>query len=76
VDHGIYFVDFDVPKDASRPVKFFDFQDRRVKDVGTVEKSVDWRNNPGFAVSPDGRWLLYSSLESTDGDLMLVDDFR
>jgi Tol biopolymer transport system component len=76
VDRGIYFVDFDVPKNAPRPVKFFAFRDRRVRDVGTVEKTVDWRNNPGFAVSPDGRWLLYSALESTDGDLMLVDDFR
>jgi Tol biopolymer transport system component len=76
VGRGIYFVDFDVAKDTPRPVKFFAFRDREVKNIGTVEKSVDWKNNPGFAVSPDGRWLLYSSLESTDGDLMLVDYFR
>jgi Tol biopolymer transport system component len=76
VGRGIYFIDFDVAKDAPRPVKFFAFRDRHVKDIGTIEKSVDWKNNPGFAVSPDGRWLLYSSLESTDGDLMLVDNFR
>jgi hypothetical protein len=76
VDRGIYFIDFDVAKCASRPVKFFSFRDGRVKEIGTVEESVDWKINPGFAVSPDGRWLLYSSLESTGGDLMLVDNFR
>ena len=76
VGRGIYFIDFDVAKDAPRPVKFFAFRDRHVMDIGTIEKSVDWKNNPGFAVSPDGRWLLYSSLESIDGDLMLVDNFR
>ena len=73
---GIYFIDFDVPSDAPRPVRFFDFQSRQVTQVGTVENTVSWTNTPGFAISPDGRWLLYTSLESTDADLMLVDGFR
>jgi Tol biopolymer transport system component len=73
---GIYFVDFDVPADAPRPVKFFSVQSRDVAQVGTVENTVSWTNTPGFTVSPDGRWLLYSSLESSDADLMLVDRFR
>jgi Tol biopolymer transport system component len=73
---GIYFVDFDVANDSPRPVKFFSFQSRQIIQVGTVEKTVSWTNTPGVAISPDGRWLLYSSLESTDADLMLVDNFR
>jgi Tol biopolymer transport system component len=73
---GIYFIDFDVANDLPRPVKFFSFQSRQTTQVGTVEKSVSWTNTPGFAISPDGRWLLYTSLESTDADLMLVDNFR
>ena len=73
---GIYFIDFDVPRDAPRPVRFFDFQSRQVTQVGTVENTVSWSNTPGFAISPDGRSLLYTSLESTDADLMLVDNFR
>jgi Tol biopolymer transport system component len=73
---GIYFIDFDGSADAPRPVRFFDFQSRTVRQVGTVEHTVSWSNTPGFAVSPDGRWLLYSSLESADADLMLVDGFR
>jgi dipeptidyl aminopeptidase/acylaminoacyl peptidase len=73
---GIYFIDFDVAADAPRPLRFFDFQSRQVSQIGAVEKTVAWTNTPGFAVSPDGRWLLYTSLESTDADLMLVDGFR
>ena len=73
---GIYFVDFDVPGGAARPMRFFDFESHRPTQVGMVENTVRWTNTPGFAISPDGRWLLYTSLESTDGDLMLVDNFR
>jgi hypothetical protein len=76
VPNGIYFIDFDVPADAPRPVRFLDFQSRQVRQIGAVEKTVSWTNTPGFAISPDSRWLLYTSLESTDADLMLVDDFR
>ena len=74
--NGIYFIDFNVASGARKPVKFFNFHNREVTEIGTVENSVSWENNPGFAVSPDSRWLLYSSLESTDADLMLVDNFR
>ena len=73
---GIYFIDFDVPSEVPRPVRFLNFESRQVTQVGTVEKTVSWTNTPGFAVSPDGRWLLYTSLENTDADLMLVDNFR
>jgi Tol biopolymer transport system component len=73
---GIYFIDFDVPSEAERPVRFLDFQSGEVKQLGTVEKTVRWTNTPGFAISPDGRWLLYTSLESMDADLMVVDNFR
>jgi Tol biopolymer transport system component len=72
---GIYFVDFNGAADAPRPVKRYDFATRSVMQIGTVEKTVHWRNTPGFAMSPDERWLLYSSLESTDADLMWVDNF-
>jgi len=47
-----------------------------VAQVGTVENTVSWTNTPGFAISADSRWLLYTSLESTDADLMLVDNFH
>ena len=73
---GIYFIDFDTPSEAPRPLKFFNLQSHRITQVGTVENTVSWTNTPGFAISPDGRWVLYTSLESSDADLMLVDNFR
>ena len=30
---------------------------------------------PSFAVSPDGRWILYSRVERAESDLMLIDNF-
>jgi Tol biopolymer transport system component len=73
---GIYFIDFHAATDAPRLVRLFNFQTRQVSEVGTVEKTVAWINTPGFAISPDRRWLLYSSLESIDADLILLDNFR
>jgi hypothetical protein len=57
-------------------VRFFNFRSRQVTQVGTVENTVSWTNTPGFAISPDSRWLLYSNLERRDADLMLLDNFR
>jgi Tol biopolymer transport system component len=74
--HGIYYIDFEVPDNAPRPVRFYSFEDHGVAQIGTVEKSVSWRNPSGFAISPDSRWLLYTNLESVEADLMLVDNFR
>jgi Tol biopolymer transport system component len=49
---GIYFIDFNVPNDERRPLKFFDFQSRQTVQIGTVEKEVTL-NTGGLAVSPD-----------------------
>ena len=57
-------------------MRFLNFESGQVTQVGTVEKTVSWSKTPGFAISPDGRWILYTSLENTDADLMLVDNFR
>jgi hypothetical protein len=74
--NGIYYIDFDVASDERPRVKFLNFQAHQVMEIGRVEKTVTWKTTPGFSISPDGRWLLYSNLESTDADLMLVDNFR
>jgi hypothetical protein len=50
-------IDFDVPGEAARPMNFFDFQSRRINQLGTVENTVNWTNTSGFAISPDGRWF-------------------
>ncbi|HEY7333674.1 MAG TPA: DPP IV N-terminal domain-containing protein [Bryobacteraceae bacterium] len=73
---GIYFIDFGVQDDAPRPVKFFNFETHETTQIGAVENSVKLGNPFGFTVSPDERWLVYTSLEGAEADLMLVDNYR
>jgi hypothetical protein len=31
---------------------------------------------PGFAVSPDGRWILCAQLDQSGSDIILLENFR
>lgn len=55
-------------------MKFFTFKTLPIT-IGSVEKT-DTGYLPSLTVSPDGRWLLYTSWERVDADLMLVDSFQ
>jgi Tol biopolymer transport system component len=69
---GIYFVNGEPTKAG---VDLFDFTTqkvRRVFDITGVAES--WGG--GLAVSPDGRTLLYTQLDGTSGDIMLVEGFN
>ena len=70
IDRGIYFLsDWENPS-----VQRFDFASRMVETVAKLKGRVGW----GFSVSPDGRWLLYTTHEGELGqtDLMMVEKFR
>ena len=71
---GIFFGDWAAEGDGSKPVKFFTFKTLPIT-IGSVEKT-DTGYFPSLTVSPDGRWLLYTSRERVDADLMLVDSFQ
>jgi Tol biopolymer transport system component len=55
---GIYFIDFNVTQDAPKPVKFFNFEHRRVMQIGTVEM---WLGTAG-PDSPSARTAAGSSM--------------
>jgi len=74
--NGIYYIDFSTPADAPPRVKFYDYHTQRSTEIGKLENTVTWQTTPGFSISPDERWLLYSSLESTEADLMLVENVK
>jgi Tol biopolymer transport system component len=62
-------------KAGPRAIEFFDFESRRVTKVAEVGKPLQaW--NSGLAVSPDGRWVLYSQIDQGGSDIMLVENFR
>ena len=76
VNKGIYFVDpVEISSTETRwDVKFFDFDSREVSRVGRLRHRPPIED-AGFAVSPDGRWIL-SAQEETSSDLMLVENFH
>jgi hypothetical protein len=73
VKDGVYFVDAEA---SPRPaLRFFDFGTRRVSHVVDLDKKPI-EHEPGLAISPDGRWLLYTQVDSRSGDIMLVENFH
>ena len=73
VDEGIYFVN---AESKQHPViEFFSFATRRVRQIAVMEKEAV-QGNPGFAISPDGRWILYTQVDQDDSNIMLVDNFQ
>jgi hypothetical protein len=43
--------------------------------VTIPEREPLWLN-PGFSVSPDGRWILYAQRDTVASDIILVENFR
>ena len=71
VKEGIYFIPR--PDSAGRySIQFFNFATKRIRSITTIESPVaDY-----LSVSPDGRWILYSQIDQSGSDLMLVENFR
>ncbi|MGH9959784.1 MAG: winged helix-turn-helix domain-containing protein, partial [Pyrinomonadaceae bacterium] len=73
VDRGIYFIN-PAPKPPAT-IEFFSFATRRVTRIASLEKeSFKWGST--LAISPDGRWVLYTQLDQSGSDIMLVENFR
>jgi Tol biopolymer transport system component/DNA-binding winged helix-turn-helix (wHTH) protein len=71
VDQGIYFVP-SKPGEDYRSIQFLSFATGRVTTIATTSGHVGY----GFAVSPDGRWLIYSQYQPRPSDLRMVEKFR
>ena len=67
---GIYFYDIN-----TKALEFFSFATHTVSEIANPEKAAI-RLNPGLAVSPDGRWLLYAQNDEETSHIMLVENFR
>jgi Tol biopolymer transport system component len=69
VDRGIYYID---QNENETRIQFFDF---------VTNKTITVANNlgeimPGMTTTADGKTILYSRVDSSIDDLMLVDNFR
>jgi hypothetical protein len=73
---GIYFLDFSaVPAAAPKPLKFFSFESQKASQVGTIEK-IRITGNASFSVSRGGRSVIWSQLDRSESNIMLIDKFR
>jgi Tol biopolymer transport system component/DNA-binding winged helix-turn-helix (wHTH) protein len=71
-ESGIYFYAY---KDGRAEIDFLDLVTSRIRRIYTLDKPpAPWLG--GLSVSPDGKWLLYSRIDETASDLMLVENFR
>ena len=70
---GLYFVN---PDAKPRPtIELLDLATRRVTRIAELERPpIQWTS--GFSVARDERSILYSQLEQSGSDIMLVEGFR
>jgi len=69
---GIYYVDEFGPRPV---IDFFAFGTHKVTKLAELE-SLPPLGDPGFTVSPDGKRIIFSQVDRSAVDLMLVDNFR
>ena len=56
-------------------IKFLDFATGKVIEIAAMERPP-LTSDGGLAASPDGQWLLYTQLDNSGSDIMIVTDFR
>jgi len=73
LENGICFLDWG----ATPPeIELFDFDTRQLKRITTVDRTKSLSGGGGFAVSPDGQWILFARMDQIDSEIMLVENFR
>jgi hypothetical protein len=74
---GFFFVAGQTP-DRRAIVHFYSFATGATSRVLTTRPAsmpVAGRP-PGFAAAPDGRWVLFPSVDQSSSDLMMIENFR
>jgi Tol biopolymer transport system component/DNA-binding winged helix-turn-helix (wHTH) protein len=70
VEKGIYFATAEDPANPS--IEFYSFDTSKVTQVAALSKPFSY----SLSVSPDGRWLLYTQVDQSGSDIMLMENFR
>jgi hypothetical protein len=71
VENGIYYLDT-----TTKPgIAFFDITTHRITQMFNLE-SRPAREDTGLAVSPDQRTILYTQLDASNSDILLVENFQ
>lgn len=72
LEQGIYYLNVTAAKPA---LEFFSFATTHITQLAVIEKALPG-GTPGFTVSPDGRWILLVQYDQSEGDIMLMENFR
>jgi hypothetical protein len=72
VNKGIYFVPQKGTDWYGSSIEFLDFATNHTKRVASFGKPLDL----SLALSPDGRWILYTQVEHMGSELRLVENFH
>lgn len=77
-DNGIYYVPCSAKfaPGETTPVRVLDHRTGKDREAGRLEQYHVSVLTPGFAVSPDGKTILYSRTVSSGADLMMIENFR
>ncbi len=73
LEQGLYFLNTKASPHTT--IEFFSFATARRTQLAVVEKEFPL-GTPGFAVSPDGRWMLLALIDQSESDIMLMENFR
>jgi Tol biopolymer transport system component len=65
---GAYFLGADQPPWI---IRFYNFANRRVTPVAHIDKEVQF-GSPDLSVSPDDRWLLFTQLDQSGSDIIML----
>jgi hypothetical protein len=71
-ESGIYFV----PLQKPTSIQFLSFGGTQILQVASFDRPVHSTGGGGLALSPDGRWLLFTQLDQAGSELLVVENFR
>lgn len=71
---GVYYLELDRAA-RGMAVSFFDFAAKRSQTVFQIRNS-NYNGSPAFSVSPDGKSILYSRVDQSQTNLVIVENFR
>ncbi len=74
LEDGICFLHLDATTGLA--VEFLDFATGRIRHLATIELGPPGPGPVNLTASNDGRWVLFSKVDSVDNDIMLVENFR
>jgi Tol biopolymer transport system component/DNA-binding winged helix-turn-helix (wHTH) protein len=75
LNEGIYFVPGQSTASGSS-IQFLDLATNKIRTVANFGKPLSSGDFGGLALSPDGRWILYTLFDQGGAELRLVENFR